>query len=166
VLDVTDQINDPKQNVIDQSVGDGGLMMAYAQSFLGEEVGKMYRGELVLRGIPEIEPADVLLITRSSRPALQQKPRAHAQDRIRPPATRPSGSRAHLRRSVPALLPAFVRLSGSIVVAVHGTAGWMEKNPIAGLSRRSPGCSARLFLLWATVPSIYRGRSYGPAPGS
>lgn len=78
VLDVTDQINDPKQNVIDQSVGDGGLMMAYAQSFLREEVGKMYRGELVLRGVPEIEPADVLLITRSPRPARQQNPRARA----------------------------------------------------------------------------------------
>ena len=61
LLDVTDQINDPKQNVIDQSSGNTGLMMAYAQSFLKEEVGKMYRGELVLRGIPEIEPADVLL---------------------------------------------------------------------------------------------------------
>lgn len=66
VLDVTDQINDPKQNVIDQSMGNGGLMMAYAQSFLREEVGKMYRGEVVLRGIPEIEPADVLLVTDPS----------------------------------------------------------------------------------------------------
>lgn len=78
VLDVTDQINDLKQNVIDQSVGDGGLMMAYAQSFLREEVGKMYRGELVLRRIPEIEPADVWLIIRSPRPAQLQKPRAGA----------------------------------------------------------------------------------------
>lgn len=66
MLDVTDQINDPKQNVIDQSVGTGGLIMAYAQSFLREELGKMYRGELVLRGIPEIEPMDVLLITDPS----------------------------------------------------------------------------------------------------
>ena len=63
MLDVTDQINDPKQNVIDQSFsGSTGLIMAYAQSFLREEVGKMYRGELVLRGIPEIEPMDVLLL--------------------------------------------------------------------------------------------------------
>ena len=62
LLDVTDQINDPKQNVVDQSSGNTGLIMAYAQSFLREEVGKMYRGEMVLRGIPEIEPADVLLI--------------------------------------------------------------------------------------------------------
>jgi hypothetical protein len=61
MLDVTDQINDPKQNVIDQSFsGSTGLIMAYAQSFLREELGKMYRGELVLRGIPE--PMDVLLI--------------------------------------------------------------------------------------------------------
>ena len=63
MLDVTDQINDPKQNVIDQSLsGSTGLLMAYGQSFLREELGKMYRGELVLRGIPEIEPMDVLLI--------------------------------------------------------------------------------------------------------
>jgi hypothetical protein len=63
MLDVTDQINDPKQNVIDQSFsGSTGLLMAYGQSFLREELGKMYRGELVLRGIPEIEPMDVLLI--------------------------------------------------------------------------------------------------------
>jgi len=63
MLDVTDQINDPKQNVIDQSFsGSTGLTMAYAQSFLREELGKMYRGELILRGIPEIEPMDVLLV--------------------------------------------------------------------------------------------------------
>ena len=63
MLDVTDQTNDPKQNVIDQSFsGSTGLIMAYAQSFLREELGKMYRGELVLRGIPEIEPMDVLLM--------------------------------------------------------------------------------------------------------
>ena len=67
MLDVTDQINDPKQNVIDQSPsGATGLLMAYAQSFLREELGKMYRGELVLRGIPEIEPLDVLLVMDTS----------------------------------------------------------------------------------------------------
>src|ERR1700759_5024063 len=67
MLDVTDQINDPKQNVIDQSLsGSTGLIMAYGQSFLREELGKMYRGELILRGIPEIEPMDVLLITDPS----------------------------------------------------------------------------------------------------
>ena len=66
-LDVTDQINDPKQNVIDQSLsGNTGLIMAYGQSFLREELGKMYRGEIVLRCIPEIEPQDVLLITDPS----------------------------------------------------------------------------------------------------
>ena len=67
MLDVTDQINDPKQNVIDQSASSAtGLLMAYAQSFLREELGKMYRGELVLRGIPEIEPLDVLLVMDTS----------------------------------------------------------------------------------------------------
>ena len=40
--------------------------MAYAQSFRREELGKMYRGELVLRGIPEIEPMDVLLVIDTS----------------------------------------------------------------------------------------------------
>lgn len=87
MLDVTDQINDPKQNVIDQSFsGSTGLIMAYAQSFLREELGKMYRGELVLRGIPEIEPMDVLLITdpstgmtRYRRPAETKQVRACGQ---------------------------------------------------------------------------------------
>ena len=79
MLDVTDQINDPKQNVIDQSSGNTGLIMAYAQSFLKEEVSKMSRGEIVLRGIPELEPADVLLITRSLRPAAHKTSRARAQ---------------------------------------------------------------------------------------
>jgi hypothetical protein len=97
MLDVTDQINDPKQNVIDQSFsGSTGMLMAYGQSFLREEVGKMYRGELILRGIAEIEPMDVLLImdpstgmlgpievetvTRSLPPAAQQQLHASAQD--------------------------------------------------------------------------------------
>jgi hypothetical protein len=39
------------------------LRMAYAQSFLKEEVGKMYRGELIIRGNPQIEPYDVVLLT-------------------------------------------------------------------------------------------------------
>jgi hypothetical protein len=67
-LDVTDLINDPKQNVINPNSWCGvggyksGLSMAYAQSFLREEVGKMYRGEIVLRGAPTIEPWDILLL--------------------------------------------------------------------------------------------------------
>jgi hypothetical protein len=103
MLDVTDQINDPKRNVIDQSLsGSTGLIMAYAQSFLREELGKMYRNEIVLRGIPEIEPMDVLLIldpstgtagpievetvthvmnqTRALRPAPTKAPRARAPE--------------------------------------------------------------------------------------
>lgn len=73
MLDVTDQINDPKRNVINPTISFGltdsgkhGLIMAYAQSFLREEVGKMYRGDLVLRGIPEIEPYDVLIMVDPS----------------------------------------------------------------------------------------------------
>lgn len=60
-LDVTDQINDPNQNVL-QGVGNP-LLNSYAQSFLREEVGKMYRGELILRGVPEIEPFDIILLS-------------------------------------------------------------------------------------------------------
>ena len=68
MLDVTELINDPKRNVLDpscvvRSLGSkSGLSMAYAQSFLKEEVGKMYRGDIVLRGVPEIEPWDVLML--------------------------------------------------------------------------------------------------------
>jgi hypothetical protein len=63
-LDVTDRINDPKQNVIDQAlIGTNQQMIqVYGQSFLREEVGKMYKGEIILRGIPEIEPMDILMI--------------------------------------------------------------------------------------------------------
>jgi hypothetical protein len=57
VLDITSQIVMPHENVVLQE-----LETAYAQSFLKEEVGKMYRGELVLRGIPSIDPGDVILI--------------------------------------------------------------------------------------------------------
>jgi hypothetical protein len=43
------------------------IRAGYAQSFLTEELEKMYGGELLLRGIPSIEPHDVLII---SDPAL------------------------------------------------------------------------------------------------
>jgi D-alanyl-D-alanine dipeptidase len=61
-LDVSSRINDPDQNVLDQTVGQTGLFVLVAQSFLREEVGKMYRGEIILRGIPEIEPMDILIL--------------------------------------------------------------------------------------------------------
>lgn len=57
VLNVTELINDP-----DQNCKSSDMRRVYAQSFLREEVGKMYRGELVLRGVPEIEPMDVILL--------------------------------------------------------------------------------------------------------
>lgn len=63
-LDVTDMINDVDANVL-QGVGEP-LLNAYAQSFLREEVGKMYQGELVLRGVPQIEPFDVILLSDPS----------------------------------------------------------------------------------------------------
>jgi hypothetical protein len=63
VLDVTDLLNDPKDNI---DAATSNLRQLVSQSFLREEVGKMYRGELVLRGIPEIEPYDCLVITDPS----------------------------------------------------------------------------------------------------
>ena len=65
-IDVTDKINDPKENVIDQTItfagGKQGILEVYGQSFLRDEVGKMYRGEIILKGVPEIEPMDVLIL--------------------------------------------------------------------------------------------------------
>jgi len=61
VLDVTRLLNEPQKNVIDQ-----GLKIQYAQSFLREELGKMYRGELILRGNPKIRPMDILVMTDAS----------------------------------------------------------------------------------------------------
>ena len=61
LLDVTHLINDPQKNVIDQ-----GLVMQCAQSFLREELGKMYRGEIILRGNPKIRPMDILILTDPS----------------------------------------------------------------------------------------------------
>ena len=57
VLDVDQLIIDPVNNVTQPN-----LSKPYAQSFLKEELGKMYRGELVLAGQPEIEPYDIILI--------------------------------------------------------------------------------------------------------
>lgn len=64
MLDVTDMIEDPDNNVL-HGVGNH-LLNAYAQSFLREEVGKMYQGEIVIRGVPEIEPYDVILLNDMS----------------------------------------------------------------------------------------------------
>jgi flagellum-specific peptidoglycan hydrolase FlgJ len=57
VLNVDQLIIDPTTNA-----SSGALPKLYAQSFLKEELGKMYRGELVLRGMPSIEPYDVILL--------------------------------------------------------------------------------------------------------
>ena len=64
VLDVTSMINNVDANVL-QGAGNP-LLNAYAQSFLRDEVGKMYEGELVLRGVPEIEPYDIILLSDPS----------------------------------------------------------------------------------------------------
>lgn len=61
VLDCDDAIIHPDKNVEDQN-----LTNAYAEWFLREEVGKMYRGELILRGQQEIAPWDVVFIADPS----------------------------------------------------------------------------------------------------
>lgn len=61
LLNVTDQILDPEHNCSTEAMKD-----LYAQSFLKEEVGKMYRGELVIRGVAEIEPMDIILLNDPS----------------------------------------------------------------------------------------------------
>lgn len=57
VLDADKLIINPHKNVVVPR-----LHMRYAQSFLKEELGKMYQGELLLRGVPEIEPGDVVYL--------------------------------------------------------------------------------------------------------
>lgn len=64
VLDVTDLINDPEENCIEDQ--DGTFFNSYCQSFLREEVGMMYQGELIIRGVPEIEPFDIILLNDAS----------------------------------------------------------------------------------------------------
>lgn len=62
VLDVTDLLVDSKENVEPYS----HIRRAVQQSFMKEEAGKMYRGEIILRGVPEIEPGDALVILDAS----------------------------------------------------------------------------------------------------
>jgi hypothetical protein len=59
VLDVTALMNYPEKNVIAQAHNVSTLI---AQSYLRDEVGKMYSGEIVLRSTPDIEPYDCLII--------------------------------------------------------------------------------------------------------
>lgn len=59
-LDTTPMIIQPNENVI--SGQPNQMAYAYAQSFMREEVGKMYRGDLVIMGLPEIEPFDVVVL--------------------------------------------------------------------------------------------------------
>ncbi len=60
-LVATELINNPNLNC--NSIE---MKRVYAQSILREEVGKMYRGEIILRGIPEIEPLDIILLNDPS----------------------------------------------------------------------------------------------------
>lgn len=63
VLDVTALINNPDKNALQGF--SKPFLESYAQSFLREEVGKMYQGELIIRGTPEIEPFDIILLNDS-----------------------------------------------------------------------------------------------------
>lgn len=58
ILDADDLVID----VVDNIKQGGSLHACYAQSFLRDEVGKMYGGEIVLSSIPEIEYGDILMI--------------------------------------------------------------------------------------------------------
>lgn len=57
VIDCDALIIDPANNVRRPN-----LYRPYAQSFLKDELGKMYRGELVLSAMPEVEPFDIILL--------------------------------------------------------------------------------------------------------
>lgn len=57
-LDVTDLLVESKENVEPYT----HIVRSVQQSFMKEEVGKMYDGEIVLRGVPEIEPGDCLVL--------------------------------------------------------------------------------------------------------
>ena len=58
VLDVTDLLINSKVNVEQYP----HITTNVQQSYMKEEVGKMYEGEIILRGIPEIEPGDSLVL--------------------------------------------------------------------------------------------------------
>lgn len=53
---------DPMINSIVDNVRVPNLHTQYATSFLKEQAGRMYSGELVLSGVPEIDPYDVILL--------------------------------------------------------------------------------------------------------
>lgn len=65
LLDCNGDIIDPAQNV--SGSGNDQIRAGVCQSFLKEEVGEMYRGELILRGYAEIEPWDVVLLNDPSQ---------------------------------------------------------------------------------------------------
>jgi len=65
VLDCNKLIIEPDRN-LGVAGGPGTLERAYAQSFLREEVGKMYRGELVITGVPEMDPGDGIMLLDST----------------------------------------------------------------------------------------------------
>ena len=67
VLDCDPKILDVAHNLNTVWIENRSMAGAYAQSFLKEELGKMYRGELELTGIPEIDPGDVLALMDPTR---------------------------------------------------------------------------------------------------
>ena len=61
VLDADELVESVDKNL--KSGGNEPMRLATIQSFLREECGKMYYGELIIKGTPEIEPWDVVVIT-------------------------------------------------------------------------------------------------------
>ncbi len=67
VLDCDPKIVAPEKNLSGHGLANHSLCAAYAQSFLKEEIGKMYGGELELTGMPEIDAGDAIMLSDTTR---------------------------------------------------------------------------------------------------
>ena len=63
VVDVNGQVINPKENIPNTK---HPVFQSYAQSFLKEEISRMYRGEIMLTLMPKVRKFDVLLINDPS----------------------------------------------------------------------------------------------------
>ena len=63
VVDVNGQVINPKENIPNTK---HPIFQSYAQSFLKDEISRMYRGEILLTLMPKIRKFDVLLISDPS----------------------------------------------------------------------------------------------------
>lgn len=60
LLDCNPMLIDPQTNLATAAVT--GIRQSVAASFLMDEVGKMYKGEIILRPIPSLKPYDILML--------------------------------------------------------------------------------------------------------